>query len=284
MHRLFISHMGDDNIIVFDTRSRKTIATVGDISAPTGVLAVGQERTVFASATGTNEVVAFDERTLAITRRYPANGFPDGMAYVPHLRKLFVSNEDGGIETVLDLACQRKVDAIVLGGQAGNTHYDPVAGRIWIAVQTLGQLLALDPRTDAIMARRSIEGAVGDHGFYLDARRRRAYVSCEDSNKLLVVDLASMRVIQEFAIGNGPDVLAFDPGLARLYVATESGFDSVFEAVPEGLKELGAGFVGEDAHSVAVDPRTHFVYFPLENVDGRPVLRIMRPIAPLRAG
>jgi hypothetical protein len=31
------------------------------------------------------------------------------------------------------------------------------------------------------------------------------------------------------------------------------------------------------AHTVSVDPKTHLVYFPLENVDGRPVLRIMKP-------
>jgi hypothetical protein len=31
------------------------------------------------------------------------------------------------------------------------------------------------------------------------------------------------------------------------------------------------------AHSVSVDLKTHLVYFPLENVDGKPLLRIMRP-------
>jgi hypothetical protein len=29
------------------------------------------------------------------------------------------------------------------------------------------------------------------------------------------------------------------------------------------------------AHTVSVDPRTHLVYFPLENVAGHPLLRIM---------
>ena len=31
------------------------------------------------------------------------------------------------------------------------------------------------------------------------------------------------------------------------------------------------------AHTVCADPKTHLVYFPLENVDGHPVLRIMEP-------
>jgi hypothetical protein len=38
-------------------------------------------------------------------------------------------------------------------------------------------------------------------------------------------------------------------------------------------------FIGElhmpHAHTVAVDQNTHLVYFPLEDVNGKPVLRIM---------
>jgi hypothetical protein len=29
---------------------------------------------------------------------------------------------------------------------------------------------------------------------------------------------------------------------------------------------------------VSVDPRSHLVYLPLENVNGRPVLRILEPM------
>jgi hypothetical protein len=31
------------------------------------------------------------------------------------------------------------------------------------------------------------------------------------------------------------------------------------------------------AHTVCVDPETHLVYIPLENIDGHPILRIMKP-------
>jgi len=34
------------------------------------------------------------------------------------------------------------------------------------------------------------------------------------------------------------------------------------------------------AHTVFVDPETHLVYFPLENVNGHPVLRIMEVASP----
>jgi hypothetical protein len=36
------------------------------------------------------------------------------------------------------------------------------------------------------------------------------------------------------------------------------------------------GYRAPAAHSVAVDPTTHLVYLPLEDVEGKPVLRILQ--------
>lgn len=116
-----------------------------------------------------------------------------------------------------------------------------------------------------------------DHGFLIDEPGRLAFVSCEGDAKLLVIDLRTMRTIATHRVGDDPDVLAFDPGLGRLYVACESGVVSVFDA-RDGVLEAVGEYRAPHAHSVAVDPATHRVYLPLENVGGRPVLRIMRPV------
>ena len=79
------------------------------------------------------------------------------------------------------------------------------------------------------------------------------------------------------AVGSDPDVLAFDVALGRLYVSAESGIISIFDERDRNLVKVGEGFFAADAHSVAVDSRTHRVYFPLQNVGGKPVLRIALP-------
>jgi len=72
------------------------------------------------------------------------------------------------------------------------------------------------------------------------------------------------------------DVLAFDSGLQRLYAASESGMVVAFAlAADHSISEVGRGFLGPNAHTVAVDPATHRVYFPLTTLSGRPVLRVM---------
>jgi hypothetical protein len=58
--------------------------------------------------------------------------------------------------------------------------------------------------------------------------------------------------------------------------AAESGTVTVFRENGKTLASEGA-FSMPHAHTVCVDPETHLVYFPLQNIDGHPALRIMAP-------
>ena len=52
---------------------------------------------------------------------------------------------------------------------------------------------------------------------------------------------------------------------------------SIFDEHDRGLQKVFEGFFAANAHTVAVDSRTHRVYWPLQNVGGKPVLRITVP-------
>jgi hypothetical protein len=67
---------------------------------------------------------------------------------------------------------------------------------------------------------------------------------------------------------------AFDSGLKQLYVSAESGNVTVFREDGKTLVTVGS-FSMPHAHTVSVDSDTHLVYFPLQNIDGHPLLRIM---------
>jgi DNA-binding beta-propeller fold protein YncE len=112
----------------------------------------------------------------------------------------------------------------------------------------------------------------------IDGEHRLAFAACEENAKLAVFDLTNKKMTAIHSIGADPDVLAFDKGLNRLYVSAESGTVSIFDVAWAGLKKVGQGFFAPNAHSVTVDSRTHRVYFPLENVGGKPVLRIAEPL------
>ena len=135
----------------------------------------------------------------------------------------------------------------------------------------------MDPARDAVVVREPLAGCDGAHGVQLDVpERRRAFVACEGNSKLVALDLATNRVRRVMDVGGQPDVLALDPVLHRLYVASESGTLAVFDTGPH-LRRLSAGSAGPNAHSVSADPETHIVYLPLTDVRGHPVLRELVP-------
>ncbi|MDE1885612.1 MAG: YncE family protein [Xanthomonadaceae bacterium] len=278
-HLLFLAHLGDSAVVVFDTQNDKVIASVPGISHVHGVLVVPELNRVYASATGTNQLVAIDENTLKVIARMPAGVYPDGIAYAPGVDKLFVSDETGATDTVIDAATNRRIATIALGGEVGNTQYDPVSGHIFANVQTRGDLAEIDPVADRLIARHPLPGAQGNHGLLINPAGRLAFIACESNDKLLVLDMRTMRVIATFGVGNDPDVLAWDDHLGLLYVASESGVVSLFRVHDGAVNKLGEGRLGPNAHTVAVDARTHRAYFPLRNLDGKPVLRITQPIA-----
>lgn len=276
-HHLFLAHLGDSAVVVFDTAQRKVIATVSGVSHVHGVLYVPQLDRVYASATGTNEVVAIDAEAFKIIARTPGGDYPDGMAYAPGVHKLYVSDEHGGTDTVIDTASNKRIATIPLSGEVGNTQYDPVSRHIFINAQTRGQLVEIDPATDKVIARINLPGAKGNHGLYIDAPARLAFVACEGNDKLLVLDLASQKVLTSFDVAKDPDVLAFDPTLGWLYVAGESGQVSVFKIQGQKVSVPGTAWLGPNAHVVAVDQVTHEAFFPLRPTHGKPMLRITRP-------
>jgi DNA-binding beta-propeller fold protein YncE len=274
--RLYIAQMGAGRLLVFDTKTSKVVTSLPGFPGVTGVLAVPSLGRVYASVTGRHELAVLDASTLRVRARIPGIRFPDGIAYASQSGKIFVSDEFGRRDVVVDARADSGMGAVPLGGEAGNTQYDSVANRIWVAVQTLNQLVAIDPAADSIVGRYDLPGADHPHGLLIDAPHRLAFVACEGNARLLVIDLRTMQVTENHRVGRDPDVLAFDAGLNRLYVASESGVVTVFHQRAGRLDSTGE-YRAQSAHSIAVDPASHRIYLPLENVAGRPVLRILSP-------
>jgi len=272
---LFIAHLGAGIVSVFDVKTQRIVANIPHVAGVHGVLAVPTLGRVYASATDDNQVAVIDERTLRVIARIPGGDYPDGLAYDPVARTVFVSDETGGTDTVIDTRTNRRTATIPLGGEAGNTQYDAVSGRMVVAVQTRNELAAIDPTATRVVARYALPARCQHpHGLLIDAPRRLAFIACDGNAALLVFDLRSARVTAVQSVGGEPDVLAFDTSARRLYVATESGIVSVFDERGHTVRKVAEGFVATEAHVIAADPRTHHLYLPLQDVDGRPVLRV----------
>ena len=279
-HLLFIAHLGASEVLAFDLRTRKLVAKIEGIAQVHGVLAVPELGRVYATATGSDEIVTIDADELAVIARAGVGAYPDGLAYASEARKVYVSNKRGASASVLDVDSGRVVASVALGGEVGNIQYDAVTRHVFANVQGSRELVEIDPSHDAIVARHPLPGADGNHGLLIDSPARLAFIACEDNDTLLVFDLEAHRVLESFALAADPDVLALDASLGLLYVASESGGVSMFKIADRKVTALARGAMGPNAHVVAVDAESHEAYFPLRDLRGRAVLRIVRPSVP----
>ena len=116
------------------------------------------------------------------------------------------------------------------------------------------------------------------HGQALDATDQVMFVGCESNATMVTVDLINRNVIDHHGVGETPDVLAYDPGPNRVYVAAESGWVSIFDHDHGHLTVRGSAYLADGAHSLALDPTTHHTYIPIaKDRNGSPVLREYAP-------
>lgn len=276
-HRLYIAHLGDGTVEAVDLDKAAVAGTVPDVPSAHGVTVAPDRHTLLAAASGTNEVALIDTSTLKITGRVKSGNLPDGIAYDPVHGKAFVSNEHDHALTVIDLDTDKALPPIETGGETGHVIYDPSSAKVFVNAQGSGELLTIDPATDTITDRLKVDGCDGPHGLSIDGPGQLAFIACEGNAKLFVLDLRSKEFTAHFDTGDTPDVLALDAGLRRLYLAAEDGTVSVFDEHDRTLTSVASAKLADHAHTVAVDQATHKVYFPLQDINGHPVLRIMEP-------
>jgi DNA-binding beta-propeller fold protein YncE len=276
--RLFIAHMGANELIDVDVHAHTVVRTLPGLPDVHGVIVVPDKHRVYSTATGVNQLVAIDEDSGKVLFRAPTDTYPDGLAYDPIRHTVWTTNESAGTETVIDADTGTVRATVRLGGEVGNIVYEPATDRMAVAVQGRNELAVIDPVSFTVTQRIPTPGCDHPHGEALDVTDQIMFVGCEANATMVVVDLANRTVIDRAEVGETPDVLAYDPGAGRIYVAAESGWVSMFDHDRGRLTMRGSAHLADGAHSLALDPTTHHSYIPIpQGRDGSSALWEFEP-------
>jgi DNA-binding beta-propeller fold protein YncE len=268
-----LAHLGEGAVHVVDLQTLEAEQLAEDVEDVRGLALAPDRGLVYASATGTNELVGVDATSGEEQLRVTTGEFPDGMAYDPAHGVVVVSAKTIGEAAVHDAETGELMRSVPIGDEIGNVLYDQGSGEIYAAAVP-DALVRLDPASGEQTSRVDLDACEGAHGVVIETEARLAVVACEANATVVVVDLERELQIDHLPVGDGPDVLALDPALDRMYVAAESGDVSVIDLDPSGSEVLGTDHLADGAHSVSVDPQTHRVFFPLEE---GPTPRVYEP-------
>lgn len=274
-HYLLSTHLAAGQTYVIDTRTDKVVATITDTPGAEGVEYVPELKKAYTSNAYDNTIGVLDLRQMKVIKKIPTEAKPDGSAYAAPFHKLYVSDERGKAEAIVDVRSDTVVKTLKFQSETGMPQYDPVAKKIYVNLQDQNVFATIDPATDEVVARYPVGRCAGNHGMALDPEHHRAFLACEGNELMTVFDLDKHQPIAFLPLASGPDVIKFDPGLKRIYVACYSGAISVFQMDdPEHYRKLEDFPVQRKVHSLAVHPETHRVYAPEQEADGKPVARM----------
>lgn len=274
-HLLFSTHLGAGLLYVIDLNSNKVVKTFEGLPGIEGVELASDVGKAYTSDWQENKIGVIDLREMKLIKKLPTESKPDGIAYAAPFHKVYVSDERARAEAVVDVTKDEVITTLHFASETGNPRYDPVSKRIFVNLQDKDVIAEIDPATDKQIATYPVGRCKGNHGMALDSENRLAFLSCEDNDLMTVFSLDNHWPIAYFPQARGGDVIAFDPGLKRIYVACYDGAISIFqEDDPTHFRKLGDVPVQKKVHSLAINLSNHRVYAPEQEENGAPAAKI----------
>jgi YVTN family beta-propeller protein len=277
--RLFVGYTSAGSVIRIDLDGPGSpVSEWRDVGRVHGIAIAGSRDLAFATRSETNVVDAFSPSTLKLVGRIPVPDDPDGILYEPGHDLIYVANGDAEAATLIDPSTLKKTGTIALGGKPEFPAFDKPSGLVFQNVQSTNELAAIDLGSRRVVGRWKLDPCQGPTGIAIDGASRRAFIVCGGNAMLTVFDLVRDRVVASLTIGRGPDAVAFDPGLKRIYATGLGGEVSVTEQLSaDNYRNLDIVPTHFAAHTLAIDPRSHKVYVGYASLLVSPRVAVFSP-------
>ena len=237
------------------------VAVLAGLPATHGVVIDPASRLAYVTRSETNTVDVFNPATMRLVKRIPVAEDPDGIFYDPADKLIYAASGDARVATLIDPASQTKVATIPLGGEPEFAAFDAETGLMYQNLKDANSVVAVDLARRSVTQRAPLDPCLGPSGMAIDTAQRRLFVVCSGNARLVVFNLETHRVTESLPIGGGPDSVAYDAGLHRIYATGKSGVLSVIrQDSPDSYRQLDRIRLHYGAHTLAVDPATHTLY------------------------
>ena len=273
---LLSAHLGPGILYVIDMKTNKVVKAIPGVPGITGLEFVPEARKVYTSDWGEEKIGIVDLHSMTVVKRLATAAKPNGSTYAAPFHKVYVSNTLGKAVAVVDVDKDEIVKTIEFPSETGMPQYDSSARKVYVNLRNTNEIAEINPATDTLFEKYPVDGCQFNHGMAVDSEHHRAFILCSGNRTFTVFGLDTHKSIAHLPMPAGADVVKFDPGLGRIYVACSSGFISVFQAQDaDHYRKLEDFAVEKMVHSLAVDSATHRVYAPEQQEHGQPVARMM---------
>ena len=217
--RLFVTR--SDRVQVIHPDTGELLAEIPGTAGVHGVAFAEDLHLGFTSNGRSNSVTVFDTQTLQTVTQIKVRGSkPDAILYVPQSRRVFVFDGDSNSVDVIDAVQQKLVHSFELGGRPEFAVNDGT--HVFVNLEDSAKLASIDIATEKVTRQVALTPCEEPTGLAIDPRLGHLYSVCANG-KMMVVDVASGKIVGEIGIGKRPDAVAVDPATGRIYASCGEG-------------------------------------------------------------
>ena len=223
--RLYASNLASGRISVIDTVKRETIASIYTGERCHVVALSNDDSQLWVANIGENTISIIDTKTFRILGTIPVGKGPTGLTFSHDGRFAFVSGQGDKTVGVIDTATHQVIKTIPVGA---NPHFMVVSrdGHVWGVNTGQNDIYVLDPETHEKVGTFTVGDKPQQIAFaFKGTSGTIAYVTVGSLNKVIGLggDPAHLKIVDEIAVGEGPNGIWSNQEGTRLFVAHDKG-------------------------------------------------------------
>jgi DNA-binding beta-propeller fold protein YncE len=235
--RAFLAALAKNTIEVVDLRAGRVIYTLPGFAKPQGVLFVPKLNKLFIASGADGSVKTIDGTTLAVIHAASVSLGADAIDYDPRSKEMYVgsgggdANKEEGDLTVFSVASGAQVAVLTTDAHAGSSVVEGHGERVFVLVPEKAEVVVLDRKTRAQLAKWTIPGIQKDVAIAVDERSHRIFLGVRTPASIVVLDSNSGAVVASVPTVATLDGLSFDSTTRRIYTSGGEGFVDVTQQI-----------------------------------------------------
>ena len=223
--RLYASNLASGRVSVIDTVKRETIASIYTGERCHVVALSNDDSQLWVANIGENTISIVDTKTFRILGTIPVAKGPTGLTFSHDGRFAFVSGQGDKTVGVVDTATHQVIKTIPVGA---NPHFMVVSrdGHVWGVNTGQNDIYVLDPETHEKVGTFIVGDKPQQIAFaFKGTSGSIAYVTVGSLNKVIGLggDPSNLKIVDEIAVGEGPNGIWSNQEGTRLFVAHDKG-------------------------------------------------------------
>jgi len=231
--RLYVSNERAGTIQIIDTKSDSVILTARIADRPRGLAVSPDGRRLYVAVswwrdgkrprTNAERIAALDARTLKSVRDYSGGTDPECVAVSPNGQRLYLSNEDAGTASIVDVVSGSHRETLVVGTEPEGVTASPDGRWVYVTAETSNVVTVIDAKQEKVAANIMVDARPRVTIFTKDGTR--AWASAELGGSVQLIDVKRHRVLKRVKLGptDKPVGMVLSPDEKTLYVAAGRG-------------------------------------------------------------